>query len=107
MGNQSLTVNIRYTGKNGSARAFAEEMTKSGIVDSKHHKMIRSSGNRAILSFDGTGHQQFLYQRHIPCLYFFGSRRMTAREMKRIVVMNCCVSSSANSLISCSSMMKS
>lgn len=34
MSNQSLTVNIRYTGQNGSARAFAEEMTKSGIVDS-------------------------------------------------------------------------
>lgn len=34
MSNQSLTINIRYTGKNGSARAFAEEMTKSGIVDS-------------------------------------------------------------------------
>ena len=34
MSNQSLTVNIRYTGKNGSARAFAEDMTKSGIVDS-------------------------------------------------------------------------
>ena len=28
----SITVNLRYTGKNGSARAFAEEMTKSGTV---------------------------------------------------------------------------
>ena len=27
-----ITVNLRYTGKNGSARAFADEMTKSGTV---------------------------------------------------------------------------
>ena len=29
----SLIVNIYYTGKNGSAKKFAEEMVKSGIVD--------------------------------------------------------------------------
>ncbi len=29
----SLVVNIYYTGKNGSARKFAEEMVSSGIVD--------------------------------------------------------------------------
>ena len=28
----SLTVNLYYTGKNGSARAFAEEMESSGIA---------------------------------------------------------------------------
>ncbi len=28
-----ITVNLRYTGTNGSARAFAEEMTSSGIVE--------------------------------------------------------------------------
>ena len=28
----SITVNLRYTGKNGSARAFAEEMISSGTV---------------------------------------------------------------------------
>ncbi len=27
-----ITVNIYYTGQNGSARAFAEEMTRSGTV---------------------------------------------------------------------------
>ena len=27
-----LTVNLYYTGANGSARAFAEEMTRSGVV---------------------------------------------------------------------------
>lgn len=29
----SITVNLYYTGKNGSARKFAEEMMASGIVD--------------------------------------------------------------------------
>ena len=28
----AITVNLRYTGKNGSARRFAEEMTESGTV---------------------------------------------------------------------------
>lgn len=28
----SITVNIYYTGRNGSARKFAEEMTESGIA---------------------------------------------------------------------------
>ncbi len=29
----SLTINIYYTGKNGSARKFVEEMVSKGIVD--------------------------------------------------------------------------
>ena len=29
----NLTINIYYTGKNGSARAFAKEMVESGLVD--------------------------------------------------------------------------
>lgn len=29
----SITVNIYYTGENGNARKFAEEMTAKGIVD--------------------------------------------------------------------------
>lgn len=29
----SLVINIYYTGKNGSAKMFAEEMVSSGIVD--------------------------------------------------------------------------
>lgn len=29
----SITVNLYYTGKNGSARKFAQEMIESGIVD--------------------------------------------------------------------------
>ncbi len=38
----SITVNIYYTGKNGSARAFAEEMTSSGLVD----KIRKEDGNQ-------------------------------------------------------------
>ena len=29
----AITINLRYTGKNGSALRFAEEMLKSGTVD--------------------------------------------------------------------------
>ena len=29
----AITINIYYTGKNGNARKFAEEMVKSGIVE--------------------------------------------------------------------------
>lgn len=29
----SITINILYTGQNGNARKFAEEMTATGIVD--------------------------------------------------------------------------
>ena len=29
----SLTINILYTGKDGDARKFAEEMTESGVVN--------------------------------------------------------------------------
>ena len=29
----SLTINIYYTGENGSAKKFAEEMIKTGVVD--------------------------------------------------------------------------
>lgn len=37
----SLTVNILYTGTNGNARKFAEEMIKTGIVD----KIRNEEGN--------------------------------------------------------------
>ncbi len=32
----AVTVNLFYTGKDGSARRFAEEMVSSGIVDAIH-----------------------------------------------------------------------
>ena len=47
----SIIVNLRYTGKNGSARAFAEEMTKSGTVEA----IRKENGNlryEYYLSFD-------------------------------------------------------
>lgn len=36
-----VTVNLYYTGRNGSARAFVNEMTESGIVDA----IRREEGN--------------------------------------------------------------
>lgn len=37
----SITINIYYTGKNGNARLFAEEMLNSGIVE----KIRNEDGN--------------------------------------------------------------
>lgn len=37
----SLTINIYYTGENGSARKFAEEMVTSGVVE----KVRNEKGN--------------------------------------------------------------
>ena len=37
----AITVNIYYSGKNGAARKFAEEMTSSGVVDA----IRRENGN--------------------------------------------------------------
>lgn len=34
----SITVNILYTGKNGGARKFTEEMVEQGIVDDIRHE---------------------------------------------------------------------
>ena len=34
----SITVNIYYTGKNGNARKFAQEMMTSGVVDRIRHE---------------------------------------------------------------------
>ena len=47
----SIIVNLRYTGKSGSARAFAEEMTSSGTVEA----IRKENGNlryEYYLSFD-------------------------------------------------------
>ena len=47
----SIIVNLRYIGKNGSAKAFAEEMTLSGTVDA----IRKENGNlryEYYLSFD-------------------------------------------------------
>ena len=49
-----ITVNIRYSGKNGAARAFAREMTESGTVA----KIRAEAGNlryEYFLPLDGDG----------------------------------------------------
>ena len=43
----SLTVNIYYTGKNGNARKFAEEMVSSGLVE----QIRREEGNEKYAYF--------------------------------------------------------
>ena len=47
----SITVNIYYTGENGSARAFAEEMVRSGTVD----KIRAEEGNLCYAYFQPLG----------------------------------------------------
>ena len=50
----SITVNIRYSGKNGKAKAFAREMTESGTVA----KIRAEAGNlryEYFLPLDGDG----------------------------------------------------
>lgn len=42
-----ITVNILYTGQNGSARAFAEEMVSSGLVE----KIRAEAGNERYAYF--------------------------------------------------------
>lgn len=67
-----ITVNIYYTGKNGNAKAFAREMTESGIVD----KIRAESGNlryeyftplndsEMVLLIDSWGNQEALEVHH-------------------------------------------
>ena len=43
----SLTINIYYTGKNGSARKFAEEMVSKGITD----RILNEEGNEGYKYF--------------------------------------------------------
>ena len=47
----SIIVNLRYTGKSGSARAFAEEMTSSGTVDAIRNE-VGNLRYEYYLSFD-------------------------------------------------------
>lgn len=54
----SIIVNLRYTGKNGSARAFAEEMTSSGTVDAIRNE----DGNlRYVLSVENHYYVQMIH----------------------------------------------
>lgn len=68
----SFTVNIYYTGKNGSAKEFAREMTESGLVN----KIRAEEGNEryeyffplddpdTLLLIDGWRDQQALDDHH-------------------------------------------
>lgn len=49
----SITVNIYYKGKNGSAKQFAEEMISSGIVD-------------AVRAEDGNEKYEYFFQMNDP-----------------------------------------
>ena len=40
----AITVNLRYSGRNGNARKFAEEMTAGGTVAAIRTVRIRRSG---------------------------------------------------------------
>ena len=49
----SITINLYYTGSNGNARKFAEEMVASGIVD-------------AVRSEDGNEHYEYFFPMDDP-----------------------------------------
>ena len=68
----SLTINIYYTGKNGSARAFAEEMVAAGIVDAiraeegneKYEYFFPMDDPETVLLIDRWANQQALDIHH-------------------------------------------
>lgn len=68
----SLTVNLYYTGKNVSARKFAEEMEKSGMADrirqepgnEKYDYFIPLDDPETILLIDSWKDQKFLDAHH-------------------------------------------
>ena len=68
----SIIVNLRYTGKNGSAIAFAEEMTKSGTVDAirnedgnlRYEYFLPLDDSEAVLLIDSWESQQALDTHH-------------------------------------------
>lgn len=68
----SLTVNLYYTGVNGTARKFAEEMTQSGIVNRiqaeegnlKYNYFVPLADPETILLIDSWENQAALDQHH-------------------------------------------
>lgn len=68
----SLTVNLYYTGKEGSARKFAEEMEKSGVADrirqedgnEKYDYFIPMNDPETILLIDSWKDQKSLDAHH-------------------------------------------
>lgn len=72
----SITVNLYYKGRNGSARAFAEEMEKSGIADAiraeegneKYEYFIPMSDPETVLLIDSWKDQESLDMHHASAM---------------------------------------
>lgn len=68
----SFTINIYYTGSNGSAKQFAEEMINSGIVDEIRNKkgnlrydyFTPINNNETVLLIDSWENQEDLDEHH-------------------------------------------
>ncbi len=68
----AFTINIYYTGSNGSAKKFAEEMVSSGIVDEirskkgnlRYEYFIPLNDNETILLIDSWENQESLDEHH-------------------------------------------
>lgn len=68
----AITVNIYYTGKNGSAKRFAEEMLNSGIVDDiraesgniRYEYFISMEDEETVLLIDSWKEQQAIDDHH-------------------------------------------
>ena len=68
----AFTINIYYTGSNGSAKKFAEEMINSGIVDEirskkgnlRYEYYIPLNGSETILLIDSWENQEALDEHH-------------------------------------------
>ncbi len=68
----AFTINIYYTGTNGSAKQFAEEMTSSGIVDEIRNKngnlryeyFCPLNDSETILLIDSWSDQEALNEHH-------------------------------------------
>lgn len=68
----AITINIYYTGENGSAREFANEMTASGIVENiksekgnlKYDYFLPFDGSDTVLLIDSWENQESLDRHH-------------------------------------------
>ncbi len=68
----AITINIYYSGKNGNARKFAEEMLSSGVVDKiraeegnlKYEYFFSMNDNQALLLIDSWKNQDALDNHH-------------------------------------------
>ena len=68
----SLTINIYYTGENGSAKRFAEEMVKTGVVDrirqepgnERYNYFFPMDGEETVLLIDRWKNEEALDEHH-------------------------------------------